>query len=280
MASDTTTFASDAPAAAAKPDLSWYRRELNLRDLGGYPAADGRTIKHGLLFRSAALGEATPEELEGIRKLGLKHVLDLRCADEAEELPDPEIPGAHQLRLSGAIDADDNEVNLSPGSIYKLLVNPRRKDPDPEESIVAAIEEIYTSLAFDNPTYRHLMRQLEDGVAPVLFHCTAGKDRTGIGAMVILMALGVDEDTIVRDFVLTNEYRASIIEAKLAKHRILAKVDVIELAIRASEGVVESFGRRVLSEIKQEYGTIATYLEREFGLAGERLEALREKYLE
>lgn len=257
-----------------------FHNELNLRELGGYPGADGRKVKHGLLYRSGALGEATPDEVHAIEALGLRYVLDLRSGEEAGELPDPDLAGITQVRISGCMDADDNEVNLSPSTILNLIGNPRRRDDDPEEDIVSAVAEINASIAFDNVAYRELMSQLEAGTAPVLFHCTAGKDRTGIAAMVILMALGVDEDTIIADYMLTNEYRRSAIEAKLAEHPILSRFDLFELAVRAGEGVVEQFGRRVLEEIKQEYGTFDVYLEREFGLAGERLAAFRDKYLE
>lgn len=178
------------------------------------------------------------------------------------------------------MDADGNEVNLSPSAILNLLGNPRRKDDDPEEDIVSAVAEVYSSLAFDNVAYRELMAQLEKGCTPLLFHCTAGKDRTGIAAMVILMALGVDERTIIADYLLTNEYRYEAIERKLAEHPFLSRIDLFELAVRAGEGVVEDFGRRVLDEIRQEYGTFEAYLDREFGLTGERLKALRDRYLE
>lgn len=257
-----------------------FRRELNVRELGGYTAADGRKVKSGVFFRTAALGGLNEEELELLCGFGLRYVLDLRSGEEAEELPDPEIPGAQQARISGCMDADGNEVNLSPSTILNLIGNPRRKDDDPEEGIVSAVAEVYSSLAFDNVAYRELMAKLEEGCAPVLFHCTAGKDRTGVAAMVILMALGVDERTIIADYLLTNEYRREAIEEKLADHPFLSRIDLFELAVRAGEGVVEDFGRRVLDEIRQEYGTFDAYLEREFGLTSGRLKALRDKYLE
>lgn len=259
----------------AKGYVPGFRREL-----GGYEAADGRRVKHGIFFRTAALGDFNEEELERLSGLGLRYVLDLRSAEEAGELPDPEICGAEHVRISGCMDADGNEVNLSPSAILNLFGNPRRKDDDPEEDIISAVAEVYSSLAFDNVAYRELMAQLEKGCTPLLFHCTAGKDRTGIAAMVILMALGVDERTIIADYLLTNEYRHEAIERKLAEHPFLSRIDLFELAVRAGEGVVEDFGRRVLDEIRQEYGTFEAYLDREFGLTGERLKALRDRYLE
>ena len=261
-------------------NISQMHPEMNFRELGGYEGADGRTIKHGLIYRSAALGEATEEELEFIKGMGLRYILDLRSAEEEEELPEPVIPGAAQVRISGALDANDRELNLSPANMLRILMNPRRVDPDPEESIIAALEEIYTSLAFKNVSCNEVINQLEAGNVPMLFHCTAGKDRTGIVAMVIMMALGVSDDDIVENYVLTNEHMQSKIENKLVEHPIMSKIGAVELLYRGTEGVIESFGRRVLSEIRQEYGTIDTYLAKEYGLEGERLQNLRDQYLE
>lgn len=253
---------------------------MNLRDLGGYAGADGRNIKQGLLYRSGALGETTPAELALLETLGLAHILDLRCADEAEELPDPQIPGAEHMRISGAMDADDNEINLSPARIYGLLFNPRRIDDDDEENLMSQVAEIYTSLAFDNIAYRHLFYQLECENVPLLFHCSAGKDRTSIAAMLILLALGVEDKTIVADYALTNRYRREAIDGRLKDHSLLSKVPLFETIIRASEGVLPEFGVRVLDEIKQEHGDYGTFLRKEYGLTPKRIERLRAMYLE
>lgn len=257
-----------------------FHDELNLRELGGNPTADGRTVKHGLIYRSGALFDASSDELELLEGLGLHYVLDLRSEEEAAAEPDPQLTGAEQVRISGCMDADDNEVNLSPASIVNLLKNPRRIDKDEEDSIESSVAEIYTSLAFDNIAYRELFAQLEQGNVPLLFHCSGGKDRTGIAAMLILLALGVDDQTIVANYVLTNEYRRDAIQRKLDEHPVLTHIDKIELIIRAGEGVLQPFGERVLSEIKQEYGTYEIYFEKEYGLDATRIAALRDRYTE
>ena len=257
-----------------------FHKELNLRDLGGYPTQSGKKIKRGLLFRSGALGQADACELEQLHALQLRYILDLRSTEEENELPDPLIEGATQMRMCGATDANNTEINMSPASMYRILFNPRRKDPDPEDSIISAIAEIYSSLAFKNPAYLELMKQLEAGNTPLLFHCTCEKDRTGIAAMIILLALGVDEETVVQDYVLSNEYLQANIEAKLAESGLLASFSAYEYLVRVTEGVNESFGRRVLDEIYQEYGSIDVYLEQEFGLDEARRAHLQELYLE
>lgn len=260
--------------------VAGFRPELNLRELGGLVGAGGRRIRRGLIFRSGLLFDFTPEELDRLHRLKLRYVLDLRSGSEAKGKPDPQISGTHMVRISGAMDAGDNEVNFSAGAIVGLLMNPRRKDDDPEESIESAVAEVYSSLAFNNIAYRALFDQLERGNAPLLFHCTNGKDRTGIAAMLVEMALGVSEDDMIADYILTNVYRDEAIQRHLRKHPRLAKVGVFDKLVRAAEGVLEHFGRRVFDEVRQEYGTFEAFLEAEYGLDAARLAALRERYLE
>lgn len=257
-----------------------FRHELNLRELGGLVGAGGRRVRRGLIFRSGALHSFTPEELERLHRLRLRYVLDLRSADEAKGKPDPQIPGAHMMRISGAMDAGDNEINFSAGAIMGLLMNPRRKDDDPEDSVESAVAEVYSSLAFNNIAYRELFDQLSRGNVPLLFHCTNGKDRTGIAAMLVEMALGVSEDDMVADYILTNVYRDEVIQSHLRKHPRLARLRIFEKLVMAGEGVLEHFGRRVFEEIRQEYGTFERFMEAEYGLDAARLSELRERYLE
>ena len=73
------------------------------------------------------------------------------------------------MRMCGATDANNTEINMSPASMYRILFNPRRKDPDPEDSIISAIAEIYSSLAFKNPAYLELMKQRPVGFEPTTY---------------------------------------------------------------------------------------------------------------
>ena len=267
---------------ASKPKgyVEGFRPRMNLRDLGDYLGADGRKLKSGLIYRSAAPGKMLRSERARFSSLGIAHILDLRSSTEAEKLPDPSFPGASYTRISGAMDADDREIDLSPSRIYGILFNPRRVDDDPEENLLSQLAETYSSLAFDNPAYRRLFELLEAGETPLLFHCTNGKDRTGVAAMLILLALGASENDIIADYSLSNHYLEEEIEGKIARHPMLAKLSIFATAIRASEGVLPSFGARVLEEIKQEYGDYGRFLEAEYGLTPNRIEALRERYLE
>ena len=145
------------------------------------------------------------------------------------------------------------------------------------ESVVAGV---YASLAFDNVAFRKLFALLENNDVPLLFHCSAGKDRSGVAAMLILLALGVPAQDVVADFALSNAYRATNILAALESHPLLARTPLGNFTLRADEGVVEECGHRMIREIQQAYGTLERFFEAEYGLTAERLSALRDRYLE
>ncbi len=275
-----------------------FRDEVNLRDLGGERNRDGLLMKRQRIFRSGALGNLNEQELIQLRRLQLRYVLDLRSASEAGKTPDPIVPGAQQVRICGATDRDGHELDLSPAGIVRLMLRPRARAritesdltrvpldiPQPSRpggAIVARVTEIYASMAFDNAAYRELFHQLEAGNVPLLFHCSAGKDRTGVAAMLILLALGFDSDAVVDRYVLTNQYRSASLSRLIDGHsRIMSRIPKLRLAALASSGVVREFGEGALEAILHEYGTYEAYFEQEYGLDEARIAELREKYLE
>lgn len=253
---------------------------LNLRDLGGYPANKGLHVKRGLLYRSGQLSDATDDELEVLAGLGLASIVDLRSSAEATAEPDPELEGVAYTRVSGAMDINGHEINLSPRALYRLVMKPRRKDPDPERSLLSAISELYASLAFNNIAYRELFRQLLIGQVPVLWHCSAGKDRTGVAAFLVLVALGVAPEVAVQDYLLTNFCRAPYLDAAFEKHRLLGRTKLGAAALVARDGVLESCGRRVGQEILQQYESYDEFFLQEYNLAPAQIAQLRTTYLE
>lgn len=258
-----------------------FRDSNNLRDLGGMSTPDGRVMTRGLVYRSGALGNLNAVELRNLRNLHLRYVLDLRTRAEARNNPDPNLPGVRQVRICGAMDATGQEINMTPYGFMRLATHPRRRDPDSQRGVVTRIAALYSSLAFDNPAYRELFSQLEAGNVPLLFHCSHGKDRTGIAAMLVLAALGYKEDDIIDRYVLTNAYLDDEISQAIDGHRrIMSAVPKLRLAAQFAQGVISEFGERVFDEIHQEYGSLDAYFEAEFGLDAGRLAALRDRYLQ
>ena len=166
----------------------------NFRELGGYRAADGRQVKYGLLYRGANLDLLKSEaDHARLASLGLREILDLRSAGESAAHPDPAVPGAHYQRVCGMRNADGTEMDFSGQGIERL----RQEKEAFERSVGRPVHDfewfsaLYREMPFRNPAYHALFALLEGRRVPVLFHCSCGKDRTGIGAMLILLALGV-----------------------------------------------------------------------------------------
>ena len=191
----------------------------NFRELGGYRAADGRQVKYGLLYRGGNLDLLKSEaDHARLASLGLREILDLRSAGESAAHPDPAVPGAHYQRVCGMRNADGTEMDFSGQGIERL----RQEMEAFERSVGRPVHDfewfsaLYREMPFRNPAYHALFALLEGRRVPVLFHCSCGKDRTGIGAMLILLALGVSRADALADYMLTNVYRREIIERFLA----------------------------------------------------------------
>ena len=250
----------------------------NFRDLGGYPAADGRRVKYGLLFRGGCLDALqSAQDRALLQSLHLKEILDLRSLGEAEQHPDPALPGVHYQRLCGMCYADGAEMDYSPRGIERLTAEKAAF----EQAAGRPVHDfdwfcaLYAQMPFGNKAYRELFRLLQAGCTPLLFHCTCGKDRTGIAAMLILLALGVDRESALKDYLLTNVYRRPVIEAFLrdkpkAEWPLLLPV----------EGVSRKMGQGAIDAVLQRYPTYEAYFAAEFGLTGDRLAKLRNMYLE
>ena len=228
----------------------------NFRELGGYRAADGRQVKYGLLYRGGNLDLLKSEaDHARLASLGLRHY----------------------QRVCGMRNADGTEMDFSGQGIERL----RQEKEAFERSVGRPVHDfewfsaLYREMPFRNPAYHALFALLEGRRVPVLFHCSCGKDRTGIGAMLILLALGVSRADALADYMLTNVYRREIIERFLAD-KPAAERDLL-LPV---EGVSEPMGAGAIDEILRRYPSYEAYFADEFGLDAARLKALRDFYLE
>jgi protein-tyrosine phosphatase len=168
---------------------------FNLRDMGGYATADGRTVKRGTLFRSGMMSLLTAEDEEHLAGLGIATVCDLRRPGERRRDPTRWCEPAGVFYWS-------REFDESSGVLGELL----RGTLPTAAHMRAAMISVYREILVDHaPSYRFLFERLADGHVPLLFNCSAGKDRTGVGAALILSALGVPRATIYEDYLLTND---------------------------------------------------------------------------
>ncbi len=255
--------------------LEQIRKEMNFRELGGLPVSGGRTVRNGVFYRTGALGLLNEEELAFVRTLGIRSVFDLRSAYERKLTPDPELPGAVNYPISALTDRSGNEVDLSPEAIKESTQHANHA-----ENASNFLEMMYGGLPFA-AAYRKMFEEIEAGNVPVLFHCSAGKDRTGIGAALILLALGADEQTVLDDYMMTNEYRMALIERFLEDRKeILDQHPEFRAILMGYEGVNRSSAEYALKSILKEYPSYDAYFEAQFGLDHARRERLRELYTE
>ena len=270
----SSAVAKTAPEHPAPGTQLPFAGGNNFRELGGYHADEGKTVKWGQIYRGFPTGRLTTEadraRLDG---LGLRLILDLRSGVEAAKLPDYVPDGARLVQICGLRDATGQEIDFSPNDIQRLVQNA------PAGTNLTQL--IYRQMLTGNKAFKELFRALEAGETPILFHCTAGKDRTGVAAMLILLALGASDETICADYARTNLCRAAEIEKAMADHAAEIAADPAQrMRWQTSAGVDPETAPFVLRTIRQDYGSAESYLEAEYGLTPARLMRLRRMYLE
>ena len=191
---------------------------FNLRDLGGYESGDGRRVRGGCLFRSDELHALTDADLDAVSELGIRVVFDLRNADERAARPS-RLPIDVEL-LERVSQPTGGDVR----TIEELIAVGELPVPD-DEYFATVYVDLLDRLA---PELRIILERAVDApTRPLLFHCAAGKDRTGIVAAVLLGLLGVPHDVILDDYELTSRYytprRMNALAAAMAEHDVPAE---------------------------------------------------------
>lgn len=263
----------DAQVTSLLPRLAGVQ---NFRDVGGLPTADGGTIRAGRILRSAHLGEATEADVAMLAGLGLRTIVDFRTpADRALEPPDRVPPGAGLLELpmpdpgGRAAEMRDLLGRRDLAGIEATYGNGKAR--------TFAIEGVRT-MATD-PHQTACFRQFVDLVTaddrqPLLFHCSAGKDRAGWAATILLMALGAADDTIVEHYLLSNVHRDP--EARL---RFYAESGVDPEWLRPIVSVHADYIAAGLAAVESHWGGRAGYLRDGLGLTDDRRAAFRSTML-
>lgn len=191
--------------------------------------------------------------------------------------PDAAVSGAHYQRICGMRYADGSEMDFSPAGIQRIAAEKAAYEAKAGHPVhdFYWFTDLYKQMPFGNPAYHELFRLLEEHRVPLLFHCTCGKDRTGIAAMLVLLALGVSREDAIADYMLTNVYRKAIID-KFMQDKPADQYDLL-LPV---EGVSESMGAGSIDVLLEKYPSYEAYFEAEYGLTTARLAALRDFYLE
>ncbi|MFH8933258.1 tyrosine-protein phosphatase [Streptomyces griseosporeus] len=259
---------------STEPELAGVR---NFRDVGGLPTVDGRRVRHGVLFRSGHLAHATQEDAAFLSSLGLHTIFDFRnAADQKLEGPDVALPGVQNVNLPLSDPADGAEFwkMVRDGDIEQL--RGILGDGRAAARMIASYRQIIKERTAEHSRVLHALA--EDSV-PALMHCAAGKDRAGLSIAVTLLALGVEREAIIADYLESN-----------AKHR--------RYKVHRSNGTGDAYSPEVMEllsplfdaraeyltaafeTIEQTWGDVDTYLEQGLGLAPATRERLRERLLD
>jgi protein-tyrosine phosphatase len=232
----------------------------NFRDLGGYPARDGRVVRWRQIFRSNHLGHLTDADIEVLRGLGLKSAFDFRGAEERAAA----ICGLEEIAV--------HSLPVEPTVVASLRARRESGSPLSSADALEVMRDSYRNYVRQNtPRYRALFGHLLGDSAPLVIHCTAGKDRTGFACALILHALGVPEDVIAEDYLLTNRfYRRD------PSHSPDLPAEV-SLALASVEA---SFLGAAFETIRADYGDLENYFRDGLGLGAAQRQTLQMRYLE
>lgn len=253
----------------------------NFRDLGGYETSDGRVVRRGVLFRSGAMTSLTSADRQYLDSVRFKVVYDLRGNDERELFPNRWAAEADlEYRY---FDYGFAAMTAEGGDLLETL----EQTPG-----VELMEQVYQRMPdFLAAQVTGLFDALLSEEVPLVLNCSAGQDRTGFSSALILYALGVPQETIVEDYLLSTQYRNTAAEKGDVDLSAMTKTNQFaQIMLRHGgesyqpEPLFSSDGRPyllfALDELEHRYGSIDGYLEDVVGVGAEELESLRALYLE
>lgn len=259
----------------------------NTRDLGGMQTADGSKIREGKLIRSGKLSKLPKTTVRHFQKLGVSLVIDLRIESERVSAPDTILEGCQYVHLPllwfptyGVVGSEHlfTATDKSFSIARKEGARIKREFGNTDNYMI----EIYRSMVFGssaNEMLSKFLRLVIDNDGCVLWHCASGKDRAGVCAMIIEGLLGVDEQTILSDYMISAKYwKRRYFFNKLGlciapiKHRIKR---VLFGLMRTKEQYLKT----IMDEIKERFGSIVQYCKSVLGISDNDISILKQKYL-
>ncbi|NQU65576.1 MAG: tyrosine-protein phosphatase [SAR324 cluster bacterium] len=243
---------------------------VNFRDMGGYQSKNGKQTKWGLLFRGDSLQRATDMDLLLIKQMNVGLVFDFRRLEEVQNGPN-RFPENHPLEYQ-QVPISHGEFNFV-SALEKLKKN--ELDTIQEETIIKGYIKNTEKFAV---TWGKVIKRLAmNDCPPLFFHCTAGKDRTGICAALILSTLQIPRATIMSDYLLSNEYIKDV-WAKFKK--VIAKEGVNPEKMKPFFTAPEYAMTALLDYLEKTYGSVLDFLKVKADLSAEIIEEVRERLLE
>lgn len=254
----------DAPA----PDAPRLSSVVNFRDVAGtgagYTGAGGVHLNKGLFYRSDAI-VPNDADLAVLENMGLSTVYDLRSDDEVTDKPN---------RLPGGIDYV--RIPIFSGNVGAMVDQIR--SPEDARNMMRGMNRDFATGADERIRFATLLTDLANTDGRQVFHCTTGKDRTGWTAMLLQHIAGVDDATIMSDYLLTNEYNKEWV-AETRAYLVATRGEAAVALMEPLFGVEESYLQAGLDELAATYGSVDGYLTDGLGLSTGTIDTLRDKLL-
>lgn len=259
--------ATQAPATAYDSRFVLLEGGRNFRDLGGLHTADGKTVKSGLFFRSGPLGSLTEQGKADFARLHVTRIVDLRTTMERGQ------DAYSQKAVFGDV-YWTRDYAMSMGDMGSLFADPSKLTG---ENMRTMMTMAYRKMPKEQaPAYRELFASLVAGQGPVVVNCTAGKDRTGIAAALVLTALGVPYETVKQDFLLSNGAPGmNTLSASISPMLARLPADVTAPLI----GVDGAYLDAAFDQLRKDYGSIEGFLDRELQVGPEQIGRMRARML-
>ncbi len=231
----------------------------NFRDLGGYPGSDGRHVRWRRLFRSNHLGQLTDADVVIVRQLGIRSAFDFRGRDE------------RSAGLCAIAEIAVQSLPIEPSVVPALRARAAAGRLNAEDAQDLMRESYRNYIRHHTQHFRALFKHLLEDPAPLVIHCTAGKDRTGVACALLLHALGVTQDTILEDYLLTNQ---------LYQRNTAAHHDLPTEVLQAIGMVQASFLAAAFETARRDFGNVDAYLREGLGIGSRERQVLQDRYLE
>lgn len=243
----------------------------NFRDIGGYVTTDGHHIKWNTLYRSGSLGQVTPDGFAYLKSLGIRTEIDFRSTEE--RTTDPIVWPAENGVTVYSVDYSN------PTSAFATLMAP---DINAEKA-KSLMSQFYAQAPFQFAgQYKRLLRQVIDGNTPLVYNCSAGKDRTGVASALILTILGVSRETVTEDYLLSNLYFKPQMPKPGAKvDPQMAFFQKLQPEVtRAMMGVDAQYLNAAFNAIDQRDGGMARYVREDLDLSDADIAILKTRLLD
>ena len=265
---------------------------INTRDLGGYTTKDGRKIKYKRLIRTDYLGNITPADIQYIQEeLHPVYEVDMRCEDEIHAAPNKEIPGVTLLnypiqeahKKEKLVETKGPHFNIKDKGIRSTVEYLFRMDVNGD--LTYAFEKVYRNmvLPYGQKNYEAFLRLCQKNKEGcILFHCADGKDRSGLAAALLLLMLGVDKETVIEDYLKSNEntkVKGERREKYLREEAHIEDENIIN-SIKMVAGVRRNWIEAAFDEMTKIAGSVEAFIKNNLHFSDEDIKELQDNYLE